>query len=413
MRRQDASRCTQAASTPSSSASARTPDRRSDVIARAHAIAELLRASAERIEAERALPADTVAALHEARLFRLLLPRSLGGDELHLKTLAQVVEVIASADASTAWCIGQAAGCAMAAARLKPEVANRLFGPADAVLAWGAGIQGKAIAVAGGYRVTGKWTFASGCANATLLGGHSYVFERDGVPRRRADGRQLDRSLLFLKSKAVIHDIWHTIGLKGTASHSYEVNDLYVPEEETIDREEPKELVERGTLFVFPTTLAYASAFSALMLGVAEALVRELHALAMTKTPRAAASSLRESPVFQSQLAVLEARLRANRAYLHTTLDQIWDKVVASGELPIADRADLKLATTYVINQGVEIATEAYRAAGQTAIFMTNPFERRLRDALSASQQAQGRPSNFVSIGRVLLGLPPDTILLG
>ena len=148
---------------------------RADAVKRAHGVSELLRASASRIEADRALPADVVAALHEARLFRILLPRSLGGDELHLKTLAQVIEVIASADASTAWCLGQGSGCAMAAAYLRPEVARRLFGPADAVLAWGAGIQGKAVAVDGGYRVTGKWTFASGCANATLLGGHSHV----------------------------------------------------------------------------------------------------------------------------------------------------------------------------------------------------------------------------------------------
>ena len=109
------------------------------------------------------------------------------------------------------------------------------------------------------------------------------------------------------------------------------------------------------------------------MLGIAQGMVRDLEALAMTKTPRASASSLKESPVFQSQFAVLEARLRAARAYLHTTLDEIWDKVEAARELPIEERANHKLATTYVINQGVEIATEAYRAAGQTAIFPTNP----------------------------------------
>ena len=157
-----------------------------DAVARARGMVELLRASADRIEAGRALPADIVAALHEARLFRLLLPRSLGGDELHLTTLAQVIEVIAGADASTAWCLGQGAGCAMAAASLEPEVARRLFGPADAVLAWGAGVQGKATAVDGGYRATGKWTFASGCANATLLGGHCYIVGKDVV------GNQLD-----------------------------------------------------------------------------------------------------------------------------------------------------------------------------------------------------------------------------
>jgi indole-3-acetate monooxygenase len=399
-------------STTSETKSAHSRDNLLDAVSRAHGIVELLRASANRIEEARALPGDIVAALHEARLFRLLLPQSLGGDELHLRTLAEVIEVIAGADASTAWCLGQGAGCAMAAASLRPKVARRLFGPGDAVLAWGAGIQGKALAVDGGYRVTGKWTFASGCANATLLGGHSYIFEKDGTPRKRTDGRQLDRSLLFLKSKAAIHDVWHTLGLKGTASYSYEVENLFVPEDETIDREEPKEVVEPGTLFVFPATLAYAAAFSALMLGIAQGLVSELEALAMTKTPRASASSLRESPVFQCQFALLEARLRASRAYLHSTLDQIWDKVAVTRRLPIEERAKLKLATTYVINQGVEIATEAYRAAGQTAIFTTNPFEQRLRDALTASQQVQGRPSNFITIGRVMLGLPPDTTLL-
>jgi alkylation response protein AidB-like acyl-CoA dehydrogenase len=392
--------------------STRAPGARGDAVARALGLTELLKSSADRIEAARALPADIVAALHEARLFRLLLPRSLGGDELHLKTLAQAIEAVAGADASTAWCLGQGAGCAMSAAFLEPDVARRLFGPADAVLAWGAGIQGKAIAVDGGYRVTGKWAFASGCANATLLGGHSYVFEKDGAPRMRADGRQLDRSALFATSKAAIHDMWHTLGLRGTASYTYEVKDLFVPEEETIDREDPRELVEAGTLYLFPATLAYAAAFSALMLGLAQALVRDLEALARKKTPRGAPSTLMESPVFQSQLAVLEARLRACRAYLHTTLDETWDKVEAARAITIEDAANLKLATTYVINQGVEVATEAYRAAGQTAIFPTNPFERRLRDALSASQQVQGRPSNFITIGRVMLGLSPDTLLL-
>jgi alkylation response protein AidB-like acyl-CoA dehydrogenase len=382
-----------------------------DPIARAHGVVDFLREAGPRIEAARALPPDVVAKLHEARLFRLLLPKSVGGDQVDLKTFARVQEIIASADASTAWCMGQGSGCSMSAAFLRDDVAKRLFGPRDAVLAWGAGIQGKAVAVDGGYRVTGKWTFASGCANATLLGAHSYVFEKDGTtPRRRPDGRHLDRTPLFARDKAKIHDMWHTLGLRGTASYTYEVTDLFVPEEEVIDRENFDELVAPGTLFLFPTTQAYASGFSALMLGIATGMVRDLKALAMTKTPRGASSSLRESPVFQSELAVLEARLRACRAYLHSTLDEIWQEVDRTRELNIERRADLKLATTWVINQGVDIATTAYRAAGQHAIFPANPFEHRLRDALSASQQTQGRPLNFVTIGRVMMGLEPDSM---
>src|SRR5262249_13558524 len=182
-----------------------------DAVDRAHGLVELLRSSADRIEAARALPPDIVASLHQARLFRLLLPHTFGGDELHLKTLAEVLEAGGGADARTAWCLGQAAGRARAAACTDPAAGGRCFGPPDAVLAGGAGIQGRAVAVEGGYRVSGKWAFASGCANATLLGGHSYVFEKDGTPRKRADGRQADRTALFVKSKATVHDMWHTI----------------------------------------------------------------------------------------------------------------------------------------------------------------------------------------------------------
>lgn len=128
---------------------------RADVIARAKSVRQLLKDAAPRIEAARELPADVVKALHEARLFRLLLPRTLGGDELDLATHAEVLEIIASADASTAWVMSQGAGCALGEAYLSKDAAARWFGPANAVLAWGAGLQGKAVAVEGGYRVTG------------------------------------------------------------------------------------------------------------------------------------------------------------------------------------------------------------------------------------------------------------------
>lgn len=382
-----------------------------DALARARGIVDFLREAGPRIEAARALPADVTARLNEARMFRLLLPRSLGGDELDLVAHARVMETIAGADASVAWCMGQGAGCAMSAAYLEPAVARRFFGGPDAVLAWGAGIQGKATEVDGGFRVTGRWTFASGAANATLLGAHSYIFDRQGRPVLRPDGRQLDRSLLFVKSKAVIHDMWHTLGLKGTASYTYEVKDLFVPLEETIERENAAERREAGTLYLFPATLAYAAGFSALMLGIAAATVGDLRQLALAKTPRGAASSLRDSPVFQSELAQLEARVRACRHYLHGTLGDIWQEVERTRQFGLERRAELKLASTWVINQGVQIVVDAYRAAGNDAIFPRNPFEHRMRDALTASQQTQGRPSNYITIGRVMMGLEPDTMM--
>lgn len=382
-----------------------------DSLVRARNVTALLAAQAARIEALRELPADVVSALHEARLFRLALPRTLDGDEADLATLAQAAEIVAAADASTAWCLGQAAGCAMAAAYLRPDVARRVFGPSHAVLAWGAGAQGKAVAVDGGYRVTGSWMFASGSRHATWLGGHSKVFEVDGRPRLRADGRQLERTALFTREKARIDDNWQVVGLRGTGSDGYAVADLFVPDEETLDREGPSERRETGTLFRFSGSLVYAAPFAGVMLGIARGSLNDLMVLATAKTPRGTASSLRDSPIFQSQTAQMEARLRAARTYHLQALTEVWNAVAAGQDLTLQRRIDMRLAATYAMNEGLEVVTAAYRAAGQNAIFDANPFERRLRDALAASQQVQARPTHFVTAGRCLLGLPPDTTM--
>lgn len=388
-----------------------TDSAHADCIARARSVVDKLVAAGERIEAAGELPRDILEVLHEARLFRLLLPRALGGDELPPAGLAQVTEIIAAADASTAWCIGQAAGCAMTAAFLAPDAARRIFGPSDAVLAWGAGVQGRAIAVDGGYRVTGKWAFASGLHNATWLGGHSKVFEADGSARLRPDGRQVDRTALIPLEKARVHDVWSVMGLKGTGSDSYEVADLFVPDENTLDREDLDARQQGGPVYRFPGSLVYAGGFGGVMLGIARGTLSDLVALASSKTPRGAASSLREAPVFQTELARLEARLRATRAYHLQTLNHVWRALESGEHLTLQQRIDIRLAATHTINEGVGIVVEAYRAAGQTAVFEANPFERRLRDAMSAAQQVQGRPTHYMTAGRHLLGLPPDTMM--
>ena len=384
-----------------------------DVCTRAHSVGTRLTEAAARIEAGGRLPADVVSAMHEARLFRLLLPNSIGGDELTLRVHAEVLEIIASYDASTAWCVSQGSGCSMAAAFLAPAAAKRLFGPPDAVLAWGAGIQGKAVKVDGGYRVTGKWAFASGSGHATLLGGHSYLYEADGkTPILKPDGSKRDRTMIFPREKATFHDVWNVMGLRGTASDTFEVTDLFVPEDETADRDNYSECRETGSLYRCSTSLAYGVGFSALQLGIARAMLDELRKLAMTKTPRGATSSLRESPVFQTQLARLEARYRAARAYLHSAAYDADQAALRRPDgLTVDDRVSLKLATMHVIQDALDVTVEAYRAAGASAIFPEAPFERRLRDALTASQQVQARTSNYVTAGRCLLGLEPDTTM--
>jgi len=371
---------------------------------RARALAPRLDSAAAAIEADRELPAEVLSALHEAELFRLMLPRALGGAELPPGRLAEVIETIATADASTAWCLGQAAGCAMSAAFMDPEPAQVVFGPADAVLAWGAGAVGRATPVPGGYQVTGRWQFASGGRHATWLGGHCKVTEADGTRRLR--------TALFPRSAARVDDDWHVMGLRGTRSESYAVEDLFVEDAYTLDRETPAECRLDAPIYLIPTTSVYAAAFSGVAIGIARAMLDTLRDLARRKTPRGAPSSLRESPVFHTRLAENEAALAAARAYQQQVLDQVWQQVEATRTLSLDQRVSIRLATTHAIQQATAVTESAYRLAGSSAIFDDGPFERRFRDAYAVSQQVQGRTTNYETVGRHLMGLEVDTLFL-
>lgn len=372
---------------------------------RARSVVPVLEAAHDRIDGERRLPDDVLKAMHGAGLFRMSLPRSLGGGEIGPPVLARMTEIIAKADASAGWCLGQGTGCAMSAAFLDDEPARQVFGPADAVLAWGAGQAGKAVACEGGYRVTGSWQFASGGKHATWLGGHSKVFEADGGPRMTAEGRQADRTALFPRETAEIHDDWYVMGLKGTRSEGYTVTDMFVPDALTLDRDSPAECRSAAPLYVFPTTLVYASCFSGVALGIGRGAVDDLIALATKKTQRSARSSMRESPVFHTQIAKLEATLGAARAYQQTVLQEVWEMVSETGLLSVENRARIRLAATYAINQATDVVHKVYRLAGSTAIFENAPFERRFRDMHAVSQQMQARQSHYETVGRQIMGL--------
>jgi indole-3-acetate monooxygenase len=378
-------------------------------VERARALAPLLEASAEQVEAGRRLTATLLDGLHQAALFRLLLPRVLGGAEIDPATFVQVIEEIAKYDGSAAWCLCQAGGCAMTAAYLSAEVARQVFGDSHAVLAWGPGPDARAVAVDGGYRVTGTWSFASGCRHATWLGGHCPILDTDGSPRRRPDGRRQERTMLFPAASAEIVDVWHVSGLRGTGSDAFSVTDLYVPHEYSVSRDDPAERRQPGPLYCFPAGSLYASGFAGVALGLARAMLDAFVELAREKTPRGGRRTLRDNHVVQSQVAQAEARLRSARMFLLGSLDEIWGEVGRSGTLALEQRMTIRLAATYAIHQARDVADTAYAAAGSSAIFTAGAFERRFRDIHAVTQQLQGRHAHFETVGQFLLGLDPDT----
>ena len=376
---------------------------------RARELGPQIASAAAEIEHRRELPEAIVEALARAGLFRLLLPRSLNGAELPPAAYVPVIEEIARHDASTAWCLGQACGCTVTAAYLKPEVAREIFGGPRGIVAWGPPGPAEARAAPGGYRLTGTWSFASGSRHASWLGAHVAVFDKDGAPRLRPDGSPVLRTLLFPKTSTVITDTWHVVGLRGTGSDTYTVTDLFVPEDHSVERSAEARPRETGLLYTFSSSNVYSAGFAGVALGIARGVLDAFIDLARDKIPRGARHALRDNNLIQAQVAQSEARIGAARALLLRSLNEIWDDAGRVGRLTIDHNATIRLSSTWAIHQARDAVDTLYHAAGATAIFEENPFERRFRDIHAVVQQYQGRQAHFETVGQVLLGLGPES----
>jgi alkylation response protein AidB-like acyl-CoA dehydrogenase len=377
-----------------------------DWVARARALVPLIEAAGDRIEAERRIVPDVVAALHQAGIFHMLLPLSMGGGGADIVAFNRVIETIATADASTAWCVSQQVASTQAAGYLDPKIAREVFGPPHGAVAWGPPAGATAKVADGGYIVNGRWRFASGSGHCPWIGGHSAVIERDGKPRLDDKGRPVLRTMLFPKERAVWTDIWHTIGLRGTGSNQYEVKDLFVPDAYTTWRDEPSDRTDDGPLYNVPLLTLYGIGFCGVGLGLARASLDAFMALAAAKTGRVGRGVLRDNPVIQSEVAKIAGGLHAARAFLRDMLEEIWDAVNKDGAT-LEQRARLRLAITGALDQSVRVVDFAYTAAASNAIFNGSPFERRFRDMHTVTAQGQAHMSNFESAGQALFGLEP------
>ncbi len=377
-----------------------------DWVARAKTLAPVIAKAAERTERDRRVPADVMAAMHEAEIFRLCLPRSLGGGEADLRTVIEVLEIVAGADASTAWCLGQALGCSLAAAYVAPETAREIFGAPDSVLAWGAAnTTARAVAAGGGFRVTGEWPFASGIRNATWYGAHVLVDEADGSPRLGPDGKHIRRTMMWPRASSTVTDVWRVIGLEGTGSDNYSVDDLLVPDRFVFIRDAESERREAGPLYRFNLTTFYGAAFAGVLLGIARPALDSFVELASGKVAGGTTRRLAENTSIQEQVAKAEARLRSARAFLMEMVAEVWEIVREGRDFTLDERARLRIASTHAMTEARDVVEFAYRSAGAGAILRDNPFERRFRDMNAAAQQIQGQPSNMEQAGQVFLGM--------
>ncbi len=370
-------------------------------------LAPEIAAAGDEIERERRLPKQLVAHLAEAGLFRMIVPRVFGGGEATMAEYTEALEEVAKTDASTAWCLGQNNGVTWVSAHLPPDVAREVF-TEQTRMAWGQG-PSRIVRTKGGFKVNGEWRFASGIRHATWLGAHNCpLFAEDGTPKLDANGSPIRCTLMFPAEHAEIIDVWQVSGLRGTASDTYKVTDLFIAERFFV-LDEPQ---QPGPMYIIGTTNIFQAGFASVALGIARGALDAIIDLSVNKTPRGMSGPLRDQPYFQMQLGQAEAALRSARALLRLTIDEVWHEAAINRRFEMKQRVDLRLASTHAITVAAEVVDSAYYLAGGNAIFTSNPFERRFRDMHAVTQQVQGRQDHYESAGKFVLGLQPDTQFL-
>ncbi len=371
-----------------------------EYLKRALDLAPRIREAGPTIESIGQLPPELARELAENGMFRLLLPRSLGGAQLELPDYLEIIQVIGEADGSTGWCVSQGAVYADLAPAFPDETAQEIWGSDPcAVVATGVPLRSSLRRVDDGYRLSGHWRFASGCLHATWLSAMAPLRE-EAAP---AAGRAAPGTMYCLlpRSAATVIAAWDVRGMHGTGTHEYTVDDLPIPERRVMP------LAAAASASGIGIQLLFAAGFAAVGLGIARHALDELESLAQGKTPVFSQTKLRDDPLVQSEIAHAEAIWGSARAFLLEQARNVCESIRLHGEVDRDRRARLRLAATHAMRQSGAAVDRAYNLAGTDGIFADHPLQRCFQDIHALTQQHQGRPFHYMIVGQQLLGLDP------
>ena len=369
-----------------------------DPLVAACALEPLIRATMAEAEAARRMPESVIAAMAEARIFRQLVPRVAGGDELDPITMLNVTEAVSRMDGSAGWVAMIGSGAGFLSGYLDTEVSREIFAEPNAALCGNLGAPGaRAMRVEGGYRVSGRWPFVSGCEHSTWMSGNAVVCDGD-TPRRNANGTPVTRIMIFPHHDGRVIDTWSATGLRATSSHDVSVADIFVPEERSMWWSDgPK---QPGPLYPVRFMLLGHAAHA---LGIARAAVDAFVDLAEHKVPTRATALLRDQPLAQANLAQAEGLIQAARAFMWQTTAEVWDQLCAGRPVTDRQRALLRLATTVAVQSSAQAVDLIWAAAGSSPVYTTSPLERCFRDIHVATQHAAVGLFSLETIGSALI----------
>lgn len=369
------------------------------ILAAAGALAPVVEKRAAEIAGARRLPADLVAQMKEAGVFRMPMPRAWGGPEMTPRSQMEVVEILSAADPSVGWCAMIGSDGGFYGAFLEERAARALYPDLDHVTAGLLQPAGRAVRVPGGYRISGRWGFGSGCTHADVLIGGCLVFDGD-APVMSARGMPEWRVMLAPAASWQVLDTWHTTGLAGSGSNDYVTQDLFVPEEHSFSLFEPAR--RREPLYAF-NGMFFAN-MHGVPLGLARRAIDTVRVLAGEKRVLPELTLLKDVPRVRAALARAEMWLGAARAYSYETVDAVWEALQRDGALAPPLRLALGLSRIQAFRTAREVAQLMVDTAGTSAIYQSSPLDRLLRDAITMSQHVVAQDRMLEMLGMLAVG---------
>ena len=265
--------------------------------------------------------------------------------------------------------------------------------------------------VDGGYRVRGRWAFASCCKHATWFKG-ACVVTRDGEPVSGPDGRPELRTAVLPIEDVVIVDNWQTTGLCGSSSNDIAVHDVLVPARRVVgnamsgaEADEPP-----GPLYVYWMMLMCNVA--GVPMGIARRAIDEVCTIANNKHAYGTKDLVRDDTLLQMRLGRAETTWHAARAFLIETVDELWQTLLRGDELSLDLRSRFRQCNLHGFHAAQEVTQSMYTLAGSTALYRPHPLERAFRDQSVAANHLLVRENGYAEIGRVSLGIDPKSFVL-
>jgi len=367
-----------------------------DVLAQVQRLAPSIADRAPEIEAARRMPADLLEDLVDAGCFRLLRPPSHGGAGADAPGVLSVFEALARADASTAWVVMIGSGSWLDLAGLPSPSFDALFSDPDTITAGAFNPTGSITEADGGYRVTGRWSFASGCEHADWIYGNCVELAGDGTEPRL-------RIAVFAPDQVVIEDTWTVAGLCGTGSHHFHVDDVFVPADRTVLALDHEPGLDAPILRI-PLVSMISLAIASVALGTAHGALDDILAIATNKVPLLAPAPLAANPLFEVELANADTDFRAARALLYDVARSAWDMAVAGEPFDLVQRARMRAAAVWVTEHAVAVVDAAYRSGGGSSLYADCPLQRRLRDVHAITQHFVVKRDTMTTAGAILAG---------